>query len=260
MAMLTSINNQNIKAALRLYEKKERDKTGLFLIEGLAELNLALQNKLEFLKVFYAEEMLDEQAKKILAKIDGEKIAVSPQVFERLAYRGTVNGILAVVKQPEPKDQKLPRNGLVLVLEKMEKPGNIGAILRTAEAAGVSAVFLCDAITDLYNPNIVRASLGAVFSLPIFCLNNAETYTWLKNNNFKIIASTPAADRNYYEVKMDGSVALLVGSEKDGLSEFWLENAAEKVLIPMQGQINSLNASVSAALLIYEAVRQRSGK
>ncbi len=257
--MLTSTSNPRIKETLWLYERRDRERLGLFLLEGIAEIDLALKNNIEITVVFYCSSLLDESAKEIDASLDCEKIEVDEKVFARMAYRGTTGGLLAVAKNPQRKiaDLKLSKQPLVIVIEGMEKPGNIGAILRTADAAAVDAVIVCESDTDLYNPNIVRSSLGSIFSVPVFETDNKQALAWLKQNNLKIMASALTAQKDYAAVDFKQPAALIIGSENSGLTKFWLDNADEQVLIPMQGQVNSLNASVSTAILIYEAVRQR---
>lgn len=261
--MLTSPANPKIKAALSLYEKKAREETGLFLLEGPAEIGMALSNGIEFRTLFYCPELLNAQTEQLYTRIETEKIEVDKRLFERLAYRGTVNGLWAVARQPQKliDKLKLKTDPLFLIVEKIEKPGNLGAILRTADAAGVSAVLVTEELSDLYNPNIVRASLGAIFSVQVFGLSNDEAYAWLNKNKVRIVAATPAGAADYTSVSYRGATAIAIGSEKDGLSDFWLKKTdIEKVLIPMAGKVNSLNASVSTAIITYEAVRQRLSK
>jgi TrmH family RNA methyltransferase len=258
----TTATNQKKNTALALYEKKERERTGLFILEGPSEISMALTAGIEFVTVYFCHEFLDSDTKPLLANLKAEKIEVDKKLFERIAYRGTVSGIWAVARQPENllADFKPGSDPLLLLVEKVEKPGNLGAILRTADAAGVKAVFVTEGLTDLYNPNIVRSSLGAVFSVPVFSMANPEALAWLQRNNINIFAATPSGAAEHTTVSYAGGVVIAIGSEKDGLSNFWLENCDRKILIPMRGRVNSLNASVSAAILIYEAVRQRSGK
>lgn len=263
MGMLTSAANPKIKAALALYEKKGREDAGSFVLEGPAEIGMALAAGVKFKTVFYCAELLNQQTKPLCEKIEAEKVEIDRNLFERVAYRGTVNGLWAVALQPKTSIEKLKFGvePLFLVIEKVEKPGNLGGILRTADAAGVSAVFVTEELSDLYNPNIVRASLGAIFSVPVFSLTNAEAYDWLTKNKVKVVAATPAGAADYTSISYKGATAIAIGSEKDGLSDFWLKKAdIEKGLIPMAGKVNSLNASVSTAIITYEAVRQRSGK
>ena len=154
-------------------------------------------------------------------------------------------------------DLKLSRSPLLIVAESIEKPGNLGAMLRTADAAGVDALLLCDPRVDTWNPNVVRASRGAVFSVPVIECDNASALEWLKKGRIRVLAATPSADVMYSNVDMREPVAIAVGTEDEGLTDFWLTDADVKVKIPMMGEVNSLNVSVSTALIVYEAVRQR---
>jgi len=251
---ITSTANPLVKQTTRLYDAQERTATGLLLIEGVREIMLALKNKLQIETIFHCPEILKD-----IPSVACQIITVNKLVFEKLTFRGSTGGILAVAKQPKKKlaDLKLPKNPLIVVLEGLEKPGNIGAILRTANAAGVDAVLVCDEATDLYNPNTIRASLGAIFSTPTIACTSAQAIDYFKKNNIKILATTPHTQKPYYDLNLKQGVAITIGSEKDGLTEQWLKNADEKILIPMFGEVDSLNASTSGAILIYEAVRQR---
>jgi TrmH family RNA methyltransferase len=254
---ITSAANPLVKEILRLHDKQGRAETGLFIIEGRRELNVAVRNGLEIVKFLYNTAKSDFFVN--LGKKLGEKIEVSGKVLERISYRGETEGFVAVAKMPERNLNafRLPPHPLIVVLDKLEKPGNIGAILRTAEAAGVDAVLLCDEVGDLYNPNLIRASLGAIFSLPVFCVSADEAINWLNSHKIKIIIASPYAERTYFDCDFTGFAAIVIGSEADGVSGIWTQNAADSVLIPMSGAVDSLNASVSAAVLIYEALRQR---
>jgi TrmH family RNA methyltransferase len=254
---LTSPANPLVKEVLRLYDKRRRVETGLFLIEGQRELSSAARHGVEIIKFLYTPQKYSFSVN-LGGKI-GEKIEVSGKVLERISYRGETEGFVAVAKMPERNLNafKLPPHPLIVVLDKLEKPGNIGAILRTAEAAGVDAVLLCAEAGDLYNPNLIRASLGAIFSLPVFCIPANEAINWLNSHKIKIIIASPYAERIHFDCDFTGFAAIVIGSEADGVSEIWTQNAANSVLIPMSGAVDSLNASVSAAVLIYEALRQR---
>ena len=251
---ITSTSNPLVKQTARLYDAKERTATGLLLIEGVRELNLAIKNKVQIETIFHCPEILKE-----IPLVQCQIITVNELVFEKLTMRGSTGGLLAVAKQPTIKlsDLLLPPNPVIVVMECMEKPGNIGAILRTANAAGVDAVLVCDEATDLYNPNTIRASLGALFSTPTIACTSANAIAFLKKNNIKILTATPHTTKTYYDINMKQGIAITIGSEKDGLTEQWFKNADEKILIPMAGEVDSLNASTSGAILIYEAVRQR---
>lgn len=250
---IQSLSNPFVKEVLKLYEKKDRQARGLFLIEGRKELSLALKYRVKIQHLFYCQELIQEDPT-ILEKFESiEKTRVSPKVFEKIAYRGTTEGLLAIAIQPcHTLDDISGEGNFVVVLEKMEKPGNIGAVLRTADAAGVNAVVVCDEVSDIYNPNVVRTSLGGLFSTLAIQSNTKEAISWLKRHNYSIAAATPKASSLYNQIQPQGNFAVAIGSEKDGLSEVWLEQADYKVLIPMVGQVDSLNASVSAGILIYQ--------
>lgn len=187
------------------------------------------------------------------------KLEFSPKAFSHIVLRENPDGVLAVVKSKTNKlsEIKLSKNPLLLILEAVEKPGNLGAILRTADAVQVDGVIICESKTDVYNPNVIRASLGTVFSVPLAVINNNEALEYLQKNKINILAATPDAKEKYFNMNLKKPSAILFGTEHEGLSDFWLENANTKILIPMKGQINSLNVSVSAALMSYEVLKQR---
>jgi TrmH family RNA methyltransferase len=191
-----------------------------------------------------------------------EKLVVSPQVYEKMAYRGSTEGVIAVArcKTHGLESLLLKKNPLVVVLERVEKPGNLGAILRTAEAAGVDAVIVCDPLTDLYNPNLIRASIGGVFSVPTAVCTSEECIAFLKSNGIKILTAQLQDSYEYYDYDMTQATALIMGTESTGLTNQWREAADAHIRIPMLGRLDSLNVSVSAAILMYEAVRQRKVK
>ena len=189
-----------------------------------------------------------------------ESVEVSAKVLEKLAYGERHEGIIAVIKTPllSLKDLKLSKEPLVVVLESLEKPGNLGAVLRTCDGVGVEAVLVCDPKTDVYNPNVIRSSTGTIFSIPVVCGSSSEISSFLKSKKIKICASTPAATKSYTQADFKGAWALVLGSESEGLSDFWLKLADLTVKIPMNGLADSLNVSISAAVILYEALRQRS--
>jgi TrmH family RNA methyltransferase len=189
-----------------------------------------------------------------------ENITVSRMVFEKMSYRERPDGWLAVFPIPSMalEELKTSETPLLIVAESIEKPGNLGAILRTADAAGVDAVLVCDPRVDVWNPNVVRSSRGTVFSVPTIECDNQSAFDWLKTHQIQILAATPSAQVSYTDVDLHRPVALAVGTEDRGLSDFWMSRADRQIQIPMHGQVNSLNVSVSTALLVYEAIRQRS--
>jgi TrmH family RNA methyltransferase len=255
---ITSLQNPRVKHIVRLRdEKRQRRADGLMLVEGYAEIQLALSAGYRPRTIFSAPELVSHQLD--VDDTDMERITVSRAVFEKISYRENPDGWLAVFPIPRVSIDglKLSDLPLVIVAESVEKPGNLGAILRTADAAGADALLVCDPRVDLWNPNVVRASRGAVFSVATVECDNALALRWLKKHGIRILAATPSADEVYSSTNLRQPVAIAVGTEDEGLSEFWMSHADTKVRIPMMGRVNSLNVSVSTALIVYEAVRQR---
>lgn len=253
---ITSLQNSRVKHLVRLRDdKKTRSADGLMLVEGFDEIQLARAAGHTPQTLLFAPPL----ASRSPADSSVETLTVSRAVFEKISYRENPDGWLAVFPIPQTKleDLKLSANPLVIVAESIEKPGNLGAILRTADAAGVDALLVCDARADVWNPNVVRASRGAVFSVPTVACANVEALKWLNGGAMRIVAASPSADEIYSDVDLTCPVAIVVGTEDEGLSNFWMANADVKVKIPMAGKVNSLNVSVSTALIVYEAVRQR---
>lgn len=260
MEQITSLQNAKIKALKKLDKPAERKEQGLFLVEGLREVVLAKRGGYDIQQLFICSELLKPQPDYSLQELNGiEKIEVTESVYRSVAYRESTEGILATVKLKSHTlaDLTLQPNSLILVIEAVEKPGNLGAMLRTADAAGVDAVIICDNKTDLYNANVIRSSVGTIFTNSVAVGSAEETISFLKINNIAILAATPEAETLYTKQNMTTAVAVVVGAEAEGLSSTWKNAATENVCIPMLGQIDSLNVSVSAALLLYEAVRQR---
>jgi TrmH family RNA methyltransferase len=260
MEQITSLQNAKIKALKKLDKPAERKEQGLFLVEGLREVVLAKRGGYDIQQLFICPELLKPQPDYSLQELNGiEKIEVTESVYRSVAYRESTEGILATVKLKSHTlaDLTLQPNSLILVIEAVEKPGNLGAMLRTADAAGVDAVIICDNKTDLYNANVIRSSVGTIFTNSVAVGSAEETISFLKINNVAILAATPEAETLYTKQNMTTAVAVVVGAEAEGLSSTWKNAATENVCIPMLGQIDSLNVSVSAALLLYEAVRQR---
>jgi len=262
--IITSPQNPKIKQAIRLNERRQREREGLMLVEGFDELSLALESGVRLQTLFYCPALFRGNAEELLAHIQAtgaELIEVSPPVFEKMAYRENPDGWLAFVPTQSLhrhlSDLALGENPLLVVAEAVEKPGNLGAILRSADAAGVHALLLCDPTTDLSNPNVVRSSRGTLFSLPVVEAQKDEAMRWLRERGIKLIAATPQADLIYTQADLRGPSAIAVGTEKEGLSQTWLEQADVAVRIPMRGRVNSLNVATATTLLLYEAVRQR---
>lgn len=266
--MLTSLHNPKVKYAIKLRERRERERSGLMLVEGCAELALALAGGAKPQTVFCCPELVVAGSPAATALLDQlraaqvELVEVAQPVFEKMAYRENPDGWLAVLphRRRALADLSLGSAPLLLVVEAVEKPGNLGAMLRSAEAAGVSALIVCDPTTDVSNPNVVRSSKGTLFSLPVAEASTPETLDWLHARHIAIVAATPQADQLYTQANLRGPVAIAVGAEANGLSQAWLNQADVRVRIPMAGRVNSLNVAAAATLLIYEAVRQRGGR
>lgn len=260
--LISSPQNPKIKALKKLDKAAERREQGVFLIEGLRELCLADRAGYEITQVFICEELLVESTDYNLAqcKLSGaERYTITPAVYESMAYRETTEGIIATAR---PKDHqlsalRLSEQPLILVIEGVEKPGNFGAMLRTADAAGVDAVIVCDTKTDVYNPNVIRSSIGTAFTNQIGIASSASVIAFLKQQGITTYAAELSATQAHYEANLRKASAIVVGTEATGLSAEWMQAANEHIKIPMLGTIDSLNVSVSAAVLLYEAVRQR---
>lgn len=261
MERITSAQNPKIKLLLELQDKsKARRENGLFVVEGRREIEHCLEGGYEPDTVFFCPEILPE----LPSGLDGAKaFEVSPAVYAKVAYREGTEGIIAEMK---PKNFGLDAldkllegkaNPLIMVLESVEKPGNLGAVLRSADAAGADAVLVCDPLTDLYNPNLVRASIGAVFTVPTVACTSDEAIGWLQRNAFAILTAQLQDSSLYYESDMKGPTAIVMGTESTGLSDCWRKAATAHIRIPMLGRLDSLNVSASAAILLFEAVRQR---
>ena len=254
---ITSLQNPRVKYIVKLRDdKKTRREDDLMLVEGYDEIQLALSAGHKPQTLLSSPELISRRISGVLA----ETLTVSRAVFEKMSYRDNPDGWLAILPIPHLslEDLTLRDTPLVIVAESIEKPGNLGAILRTADAAQVDAVLLCDPRVDLWNPNVVRASRGAIFSIPVVEGENASALEWLKSKKMRVLAATPSADVSYTDVDLREPIAIAVGTEDEGLTDFWMSNADVKVRISMMGKVNSLNVSVSTALIVYEAVRQRS--
>lgn len=259
---ISSSQNPLIKKVVLLKEKsRERKKTGRFVLEGQRELQLALMARYTVETLFYCESLLTAKELQALSETTWEQfISVSPDVYAKLAHRNTTEGILAVVRSKEhPLDQLHinTENPLLLVAEAPEKPGNIGALLRTADAANIDAVIIANPKTDLYNPNIIRSSVGCVFTQQIALAPTTDIIAFLKEAQIPMYCAALQASDNYLNEDYTGPTALVVGTEDKGLGQEWLGASKRNIIIPMEGQIDSMNVSVSAAILIFEAKRQR---
>ena len=274
--LISSTQNPLIKHIVRLQQKASvRRQEKSLIVEGRREASLAIASGLSVGKLFYCPEIYTEdphypihwlkQSNMADRPVDLNLIQVSREVYNKMAYRSNLEGVLIMASMPEIRPERfLPGSSpLIMVLEGIEKPGNLGAIMRTADAAGVSAVVLADARTDVYNPNVIRSSLGCVFNLPVFSFSASEAMAWLKQLSqtlplpLSIFSAVVQAERSAFEVSMKGPLALVFGAEDTGLSKAWREPPFVPVRIPMAGKIDSLNLSASVAILCFEAVRQR---
>lgn len=259
--ILSSAQNPKVKKVIALQQKSsERRKEGLFVVEGQRELSHCLDAGYELDTVFLCPSLWVDSF------IDNLKITcpcfeVTPNVYEKMAYRGGTEGVLALVKARKLilEDLVLPDKPLIVVLESVEKPGNLGAILRSADASAADAVIVCDPLTDVYNPNLIRSSIGAIFSVPCVACSSAECIHFLKSHGIRILTAQLQDSHLYYDTDMRSGTAIVMGTESTGLTQQWREAADAHIRIPMLGRLDSLNVSVSAAILLFEAVRQRKG-
>jgi len=266
--IITSLRNPMVKRLKELQQKSsERRKSGLFVVEGQRELQHCLDARLVIDTVFWCEEILPDLIGGLKALLrDGKGptklVRVSRNVYEKVAYRGGTEGLMAQVEARQLALSSLPcqemgKNPLYVVLESVEKPGNLGAVLRSADAAGVDAVIVCDPLTDLYNPNLIRSSIGAFFSVPTVACSSEECIEWLHRNGIQILTAQLQDSSLYYDTDMTPPTAIVMGTESTGLTSIWRQAADAHIRIPMLGCLDSLNVSVSAAILMFEAVRQR---
>lgn len=257
--VITSTQNPKIKSLLALEKPRERRKQQLFIIEGVKEIKLALEAGYKIGNIFYCEEITS--TKELGADFTKDKlvIPVSKEVFDKIAVREGSGGVIAVaeMKTHSLEQIQLSKNPLILILEAVEKPGNLGAILRTADAAGVDAVIICDPQTDFYNPNVIRSSIGCVFTKQIAAATSQETIVWLKKNNIAIYCTYLSASKIYHQIDFNKPSAIVLGTESTGLSQVWVKNSDSNIIIPMKGKIDSMNVSNAAAVVVFEAVRQR---
>lgn len=260
MKQITSNQNPFIKSLVQLQEKaKARKQTCTFLIEGKREIELALKGNYEIETILFLPELISEKQLNSLTIKQLNTIEISKEVYQKLAYRDTTEGILAIAKTKSLSlsDLKLPENPLILVLESIEKPGNIGAMLRTADAANIDAVILANPKSDLYNPNIIRSSVGCLFTNQIASATTEEVIAFLKEKNINFYSATLQNSNEYHKVDYSTPTALVVGTEATGLTQLWRYESTQNIIIPMQGEIDSMNVSVAAAILLFEAKRQR---
>ncbi|WP_133644895.1 TrmH family RNA methyltransferase [Zeaxanthinibacter enoshimensis] len=261
---VSSPQNPIVKKITALQEKsRDRRKSGLFVLEGIRELNLALGAGYKVESLLLCPELVPPGKKEEILRNQGipdHVIHVSLQIYRKIAYRGGTEGVMAIMQAGKHDLEDLSfnrKNPLVLVAEAPEKPGNIGALLRTADAAALDAVLIANPRTDLYNPNIIRSSVGCLFSVPVATGTTQQIIDFLKLQKLQIWCAALSASKPYHEVDLSVGGAIVVGTEAAGLSEQWLSNSDSNIIIPMQGAIDSMNVSVSAAILIFEAMRQR---
>ena len=258
---ITSAQNPKIKTLLELQEKsKARRKEGLFVVEGRRELMHCIEAGYEPHAVFFCPEIISEaDFKEVSSRCRCSFFEIPQQLYDKVAYRGGTEGVIAELrcKDMSLEALKLKENPLVVVLEGVEKPGNLGAVLRSADASGVDAVIVCDPLTDMYNPNLIRSSIGAIFTVPVATATSEETISWLKAAGIKIYTAQLQDSEWYYDTDMKGGTAIVMGTEATGLTDCWRKAADAHIKIPMLGRLDSLNVSVSAAILMFEAVRQR---
>lgn len=261
MEKITSLQNTRIKNIVKLGKAKERREQDLFILEGARELTLALSGGYKPDSVFVCPELFTKtDYPHVLDSITEDLIyEVSQQVFEKVAYREGSDGLIALMKPKQHSlvDLSIKSNPFIIILEAVEKPGNLGAILRTADATQVDAVIVCDPQTDVYNPNAIRSSVGCIFTVPVAVCSSTEALVWLKQQGITSYAAELQASEWYQDVNYTTPSAIVMGTEADGLTDFWLNNADKRIKIPMRGKIDSLNVSVSTAVITFEAMRQR---
>lgn len=268
MLKITSVQNPKIKQVVKLRDKRERDQTQSFLIEGYRELSRAVQGGTPLVSLFYSpDHFLGSNENALIQEIHEQgalTLEVNKSVFEKISYRDRPDGLLAVATQTHLTLQDLnykvsnKRPPFFLVAEAIEKPGNLGSILRSSDAAGVDALLVCDRCTDIYNPNVVRASVGTLFTVPVLEVSSEEAIEWLKNHQITIVATSPDAQQTFTKADLTGPIAVAMGTEQLGLSDKWIAGADLQVSIPMHGIADSLNVAAATTLLLYEVLRQRS--
>lgn len=260
---ITSEKNHLIKLLIKLRDKRARDREGLYIIEGYRELLRALEGNIAIESLFICPDFfLKDNEHKLIdsyANQGARIIRLSPEAFQRASYRDRPDGLLAIAKQKHLSLDNviIGVNPLIAIVEKIEKPGNLGTILRACDASGVDLVIVCDPVTDIYNPNVVRASIGTLFTQTIVQASTKDVITWLEKHRIDIVATSPSANTCYTDINYLGPIAIAMGCEQYGLSDYWLETAHTSVFIPMHGHADSLNVAIATSLMLYEVVRQR---
>ena len=261
--VVNSLQNPRVKRAIRLRKRSVREEEKVVIIEGYRELRCAVDNQIWPHTLFYCPELfLGKNELGIIARCKEQgamTIECTGRVFQKIAYRDRPEGLLALSRQVTIRliDLELTDNPLLVVAVGIEKPGNLGSILRTADAVGADAVIVCDGRTDIHNPNTVRASIGTLFCLPVAEAESEEAIRWLREQGIRVVATTPDSNADYFDLDFTMPLAITVGTEQIGLSQEWMDRADQKARIPMLGQADSLNVANAAAVLLYEAMRQR---
>ncbi len=257
---ITSVHNERVKRMILLQQRSaERNRTGRFVVEGAREVRQAADTAHLLHAIYYCPSIASDEAAEVVAHATCEVFEVSPAVYARMAYRGTTEGIMAEAQQRNITldDLRLGENPLLVVVESVEKPGNVGTILRSADAAAATAVILCDPRADKYNPNLIRSSIGAVFTVPCVCCTTEQCIAFLKEHGVRILTAQLQDSLPYYDTEMRTATALVFGTESTGLTQPWRDAADAHLRIPMRGRLDSLNVATSVAILLFEAVRQR---
>ena len=263
--VVKSLQNPRVKQAVRLRKRSVREEEKAVIIEGYRELQSAVDNQIWPKTLFYCPDLfLGENELGLIARCQGQgttTIECTERVFQKIAYRDRPEGLLALSHQVTIRlvDLELTDNPFLIVAVGIEKPGNLGSILRSADAAGADAVIVCDGRTDIHNPNTVRASIGTLFCLPVAVAESEEAICWLRGQGIRVVATTPDSNTDYFDLDLTRPLAITVGTEQIGLSQEWMNGADQKARIPMFGQADSLNVANAAAVLLYEAMRQRRG-
>ncbi len=260
---ISSVHNKKVLQLRKLYKSRERKASDVFIAEGVKEVSRGINSGFEIVSLYYCSEIFKSDISLFL-KGKNESVELyelDKKVYEKVAYRDNTEGVLAVFKKKiySLEDFSSADEGLYVVLESVEKPGNLGAVLRTADAAGVTAVILTESKVDQYHPNVIRSSIGAAFTVPVVVRGNEELLSWFNHNAIEYYAAALPAYNNLYNIDLTGKIALIFGTESQGLSSFWLKTKKKIFTIPMTGIVDSLNVSVSVAVTIYEAARQRMG-
>ncbi len=259
---IRSLQNERIKGLVRLRQRRERDKSKTFLVEGRREVERALEAGAKIDSLFLCPQLFSRDIRTLgstAQRLGAELIELGVAAFNKASYRENPDGVLGVFQQFDTSLSTINLLGhpLLLVVEGIEKPGNLGTMMRTADAAGVTGVIVCDPATDPFNPNVVRASMGALFSVPLATASTAETLSLLRGSGIRTVATTPDTDTVIWDVDFRGAIAIVIGTEDTGLSPTWLENSGVQARLPMAGSADSLNAATAAAVCLFEAVRQR---